>query len=47
MIGYGPGAGIGLILAASGLLLLLGVLWTLSSPEVRRLDAEINTEESR
>ncbi|WP_248924970.1 MFS transporter [Paenibacillus hamazuiensis] len=40
LIGYGAGSWIGFIFVVSGFLLLAGALWTLSSREVRRLDAE-------
>lgn len=41
LIGDGAGAWIGFIFVVSGVLLLAGALWTLSSRKVRRLDAEI------
>lgn len=41
LIGDGAGAWISFIFVVSGVLLLAGVLWTLSSRKVRQLDAEI------
>ncbi|MFM9282258.1 MFS transporter [Paenibacillus jiagnxiensis] len=41
LIGYGAGSWIGFIFVVSGLLLLMGALWTLSSRKVRQLDEEI------
>ncbi|OZB98923.1 MFS transporter [Paenibacillus sp. XY044] len=42
IIGTGDGAWIGFIFVVSGLLLLLGAMWTLSSRKVRRLDTDID-----